>query len=41
MVSRPHHWTQTACLVVSLAFTSILTIYSKDFWGGKAVHPVD
>jgi hypothetical protein len=32
MVNQPHQWKHVACLVVSLVFTAILTIFPKDFW---------
>jgi hypothetical protein len=36
MVNQPRQWKQVASLVVSLAFTGILTIFSKDFWEEKS-----
>lgn len=35
MVNQPHQWKQVACLVVSLVFTAILTMFPKDFWEEK------
>jgi len=35
MANQPHQWKQTACLVVSLVFAAILTIFPKDFWEEK------
>ena len=35
MVNQPHQWKQMACLVASLVFTAILTLFSNDFWEEK------
>lgn len=35
MLNQPYQWKQVSCLVVSVVFTAVLTIFPKDFWEEK------